>query len=152
MFERILVAADSTPTAARAVRTAAELARALGADLHIATAVPAELGTFAAAGPWVPMPPEALLPNLPTELPDHLGSILTEVGCPAWFHAAQGDPSQSIVAIADEIGADLVVVGNRNMRGMRRILGSVPNTVAHSANCSVLIVDTVTEPGERDGE
>jgi nucleotide-binding universal stress UspA family protein len=31
------------------------------------------------------------------------------------------------------------------MKGVRRVLGSVPNSVAHSANCSVLIVDTVSE-------
>jgi nucleotide-binding universal stress UspA family protein len=29
------------------------------------------------------------------------------------------------------------------MKGVRRVLGSVPNSVAHKANCSVLIVDTV---------
>jgi nucleotide-binding universal stress UspA family protein len=28
------------------------------------------------------------------------------------------------------------------MKGVRRVLGSVPNSVAHEANCSVLIVDT----------
>ena len=47
--------------------------------------------------------------------------------------------------VADHVGADLIVVGNRGMKGVRRVLGSVPNSVAHSANCSVLIVDTVSE-------
>ena len=45
--------------------------------------------------------------------------------------------------MADRIGADLIVVGNKGMKGVRRVLGSVPNSVAHQANCSVLIVDTV---------
>jgi nucleotide-binding universal stress UspA family protein len=35
-----------------------------------------------------------------------------------------------------------IVVGNKGMRGARRVLGSVPNSVAHLAPCSVLIVDT----------
>ena len=43
------------------------------------------------------------------------------------------------------VKADLVVVGNRGMSGMKRfILGSVPNKIAHHAPCSVLIVDTST--------
>ena len=37
---------------------------------------------------------------------------------------------------------DLIVVGNKGMKGVRRVLGSVPNSVAHGAACSVLIVDT----------
>jgi nucleotide-binding universal stress UspA family protein len=54
----------------------------------------------------------------------------------------QGDPSEAIVRIADEVNADLIVVGNRGMKGARRVLGSVPNSVAHGANCSVAIIDT----------
>jgi len=34
----------------------------------------------------------------------------------------------------------VIVVGNKGMQ--RRILGSVPNTVAHKADCSVMIVKT----------
>jgi nucleotide-binding universal stress UspA family protein len=44
---------------------------------------------------------------------------------------------------AKELGADLVVVGNRGMRGLHRVLGSVPNSVSHGAHCSVLVVDTL---------
>ena len=58
------------------------------------------------------------------------------------LHPSHGDAAEALVAIAEEIGADLIVVGNRGMKGERRVLGSVPNSVAHAANCSVLIVDT----------
>jgi nucleotide-binding universal stress UspA family protein len=58
------------------------------------------------------------------------------------LHSAKGDPADILIAKADEVGADLIVVGNRGMKGVRRVLGSVPNSVAHGANCSVLIVDT----------
>jgi nucleotide-binding universal stress UspA family protein len=33
-------------------------------------------------------------------------------------------------------------VGNKGMRGLKRVLGSVPNAIAHSAPCGVLIVNT----------
>jgi nucleotide-binding universal stress UspA family protein len=57
-------------------------------------------------------------------------------------HASTGSPAEAIVKVAEQEGADLIVVGNKGMKGARRILGSVPNTVAHAAPCSVLIVDT----------
>jgi nucleotide-binding universal stress UspA family protein len=34
-------------------------------------------------------------------------------------------------------------VGNKGMKGVRRVLGSVPNAIAHSAGCAVLIVNTL---------
>jgi nucleotide-binding universal stress UspA family protein len=36
----------------------------------------------------------------------------------------------------------MIVVGNKGMRGARRVLGSVPNRVSHHAACCVLIVQT----------
>jgi nucleotide-binding universal stress UspA family protein len=48
----------------------------------------------------------------------------------------------AILSVADNVDADLIVVGNRGMAGARRVLGSVPNTVAHGAKCAVLIVPT----------
>jgi nucleotide-binding universal stress UspA family protein len=47
-----------------------------------------------------------------------------------------------IVRLADEVGADLIVVGSKGMQGTRRILGSVPNSVAHKAGCNVLVAKT----------
>ena len=52
----------------------------------------------------------------------------------------EGDPAEVIVRLAEECGADLLVIGNRGMQ--RRVLGSVPNTVTHRAPCSVLVVKT----------
>ena len=42
--------------------------------------------------------------------------------------------------LAEEVGADLLVIGNKGMK--RRVLGSVPNTVTHKASCSVMVVKT----------
>jgi nucleotide-binding universal stress UspA family protein len=58
------------------------------------------------------------------------------------MHAVEGDPAEAIIKTAEKVHADLIVVGNRGMRGVRRALGSVPNTVAHGAPCSVAIIDT----------
>ena len=54
--------------------------------------------------------------------------------------AAQGDPADVLLALADKHDADVLVIGNRGMH--RRVLGSVPNSVTHRANCSVFLVKT----------
>ncbi len=57
-------------------------------------------------------------------------------------YAVAGDAAQRIVEVAESRGADLIVVGNKGMTGAKRLLGSVPNKVAHSAPCSVMIIHT----------
>ena len=52
----------------------------------------------------------------------------------------EGDPAEVLVRLAEESGADVLVIGNKGMN--RRVLGSVPNTVTHKARCSVLLVKT----------
>jgi nucleotide-binding universal stress UspA family protein len=65
-------------------------------------------------------------------------------GVEAECHARKGDPADALLQVAEENGADLIVVGNRGMTGAKRfLLGSVPNKVSHHASCSVLIVRTV---------
>jgi nucleotide-binding universal stress UspA family protein len=54
--------------------------------------------------------------------------------------AAQGDPADILVALAARHDADVLVIGNRGMH--RRVLGSVPNSVTHKANCTVFLVKT----------
>jgi nucleotide-binding universal stress UspA family protein len=63
---------------------------------------------------------------------------------PLEFHRpGKNDPADGILEIAEAVGADLVVVGNRGMSGMKRlVLGSVPNKISHHCPCSVLIVNT----------
>ena len=64
-------------------------------------------------------------------------------GVTAEMHTFDGDPADALIRVAEAVRADLVVVGNRGMSGVRRfVLGSVPNKVAHHCPSSVLIVDT----------
>jgi nucleotide-binding universal stress UspA family protein len=53
-----------------------------------------------------------------------------------------GSAADAILDTALAVDADLVVVGSQGMQGARRVLGSVPNSVAHGASCAVLIVKT----------
>jgi nucleotide-binding universal stress UspA family protein len=139
MFNRILVAADNSPTAKRAIEAATELALMTGGTLHIVTAFSAKPSSAS---------------TLPGEFKDSttegeaeaalqvLSFIPKGKGVEPKLHLAKGDPTEVIIATADKIDADLIVVGNRGMKGARRVLGSVPNSVAHGASCSVAIIDT----------
>ena len=60
------------------------------------------------------------------------------LGLEAVSEAREGDPADVLCDIAEQHGADVIVVGNRGMH--RRVLGSVPNSVSHKAPCSVMIV------------
>jgi len=141
MFKNILVAADDSVTAARAVSTAVELVKGLGGTLHVMTAYRPDSGR-------VDKLPDEYMDRM-TDPADLLLAKLRESiekeGVEARYHPAAGSAADAIVKVADHVGADLIVVGNRGMKGVRRVLGSVPNSVAHNANCSVLIVDTVSE-------
>jgi nucleotide-binding universal stress UspA family protein len=68
---------------------------------------------------------------------------LEEQGVEVVTHAREGDPADAILDVAEEQGADLIVVGNKGMTGAKRfLLGSVPNKVSHHAPCSVMIIRT----------
>jgi nucleotide-binding universal stress UspA family protein len=61
------------------------------------------------------------------------------VDVPVTMHRAVGSAADSLCELAEQLGADIIVVGNRNMQGKGRLLGSVASRVAHHAPCHVLI-------------
>ncbi|KII27016.1 universal stress protein UspA, partial [Arthrobacter sp. AK-YN10] len=58
------------------------------------------------------------------------------------YSSARGKPGEALVKEAEIHDARLIVVGNRRMQGIGRVLGSVANTVAHTAPCDVYIAKT----------
>ena len=146
MFRSILVGTDGSPTAATAVGEAIALARSLGAELRIVCAYePVPQARLRAESQSAPRDVEWMLG--PREDVDAtLGAALEEAaaaGVEAQTFARQGDPADAILDVAEETGADLIIVGNKGMTGAKRfLLGSVPNKVSHHAPCSVLIIRT----------
>ncbi len=146
MFERILVGTDGSETATEAVRQAIELAKLAGAKLHIVAAfepVPEtrlreEKGEVPGDVSYAVGPRE----DVNVTLESAVGMAKRE-GLEAEPYPRQGDPADAILDVAEETGADLIVVGNKGMTGAKRfLLGSVPNKVSHHAPCGVYIVRT----------
>ncbi len=54
-----------------------------------------------------------------------------------------GDPSTEILKAGDEMGADIIVVGSRGVRGVEGLLGSVSRNILTHSKCSVFIGKTL---------
>ena len=147
MFSTIVVGTDGSETAAEAVRQAVELASTVGGRLEIVSAyepVPgSRLRNEAQQVPpdvqWTINPRE----DVDATLAGGRRGRRRRRASRAAVHARQGDPADAILDVAEETGADLVVVGNKGMTGAKRfLLGSVPNKISHHAPCGVLIIRT----------
>lgn len=128
MFERIVVGVARVETAQTAANHGIDLATKLGAELHLVTAFS---GSDTSPASHERQHAEGLLE-----------SIALSSRLPIRTHALPGDPAAAILRVAGEVDADLIVVGNKGMHGASRILGSVPNNIAHKTNCSILIIST----------
>jgi nucleotide-binding universal stress UspA family protein len=123
MVTTVAVGVDGSATAAEAVKMAAEVARRFEAELVLLTAY-----------------------NRPDtkdmrEEVARTEAQLRQEGVRCRALADEGYyTAEVLVALAKKCGADILVVGNKGMQ--RRALGSIPNTVTHTAECSVLVVKT----------
>jgi nucleotide-binding universal stress UspA family protein len=137
VFQTVVVGADQSDTATEAVRQAIELVKLTGGRLHIVSAYrPQQFST--SGGEEREIDSGDLAESV---LADH-ASRARAAGIEAQTHARSGPAAEEICEVAAEVHADLIVVGNKGMVGVRRVLGSVPNSVAHHAPCSVLIANT----------
>lgn len=141
LFRTVVVGYDGSETAERALRLAAELAREQGAVLHVVAAT-REAGTFAVAGGGLLAGPDLAVRIAAEEEVAKALARLGTAGAEMRSHVVLGDPVDVILDVAREVEADLIVVGSKGMHGPRRVLGSVPNSVAHAAPCDVLIAKT----------
>jgi nucleotide-binding universal stress UspA family protein len=146
MYDSIVVGTDGSETAKEAVRQASELAKTVGAKLHLVSAYePVPEGRLRQERQQVPDDMQWMV-NPKEDVNNTLKAAaeeLEEKGVEVDIHAREGDPADAILDVAEEEKADLIVVGNKGMTGARRfLLGSVPNKVSHHAPSSVMIIRT----------
>ena len=128
----IIAATDGSAAATVAVGKAAALAEAQDAELVLLYVRP-PLDSREVFRP-------ATIPDLSAYLED-IRARLSNLKVRTREEA--GDPAETICDVAEQEGAEVIVVGNRGTQGKRRwFLGSVPNAVVQHAPCSVYIVDT----------
>ncbi len=133
LYRRVLIATDGSATADRAARKGYDLAEAIGAPVtmvfvgHPATGKLITDDTVATYGT-----------QAETDI------VIT-----------QGAPATRVLEVANEVGADLIIVGNKGMKGAKRFfLNPVPERIVAGADRDILIARTVAQavseiaPGE----
>ena len=149
MYARVVVGTDGSETASIAVRRAIELAVAMKAELHVVHAhqllnlsvasVDVKSGSLSSEISKV----NSGLRHESDDICDGAVRAAETAGVKAQAHSVSGDPADAVVTVAERVGAQVIVIGNRGMTGVRRfVLGSVPNKVSHHSPCDVLIVNS----------
>ena len=143
MISTVAVGTDGSGTADKAVEFAIDLAQKYGARL-VAISSYKPVSESRLKQEQKDAPDEIQWSINPTEDVEAILSDLEEkaqeAGLAVTTVAGDGEPSDVLVDHAEEQNADVLVIGNKGMQ--RRILGSVPNSVAHKANCTVVVVKT----------
>jgi nucleotide-binding universal stress UspA family protein len=134
----VIVGVDRSDTARRAVFVAAQIATSLDAPLHLVTAVHKTdhasvrgTGTDEWNVDWL------------TRADQFLAALKGEISAPEVTSTISlKDPATALCEAATELDARMIVVGNRRVQGLSRVLGSIASTVARNAPCDVLITNT----------
>lgn len=136
-MKKIVLGYDDTDASKRALERAAQLTKAFGSELVVISVAPLAPGVGRSSGPLDSTDP----PEKHAEELAQAKEYLDGEGITAEFAPAVGYPADTIVELAQERGADLIVVGTREPSFLQRVLGqSVSDSVSHKAHCDVLIV------------
>lgn len=141
MYDNIVVGTDGSAGGTKAAEHAAELARLTGSKLHLVQGCGNPMLVAPMYGDVPAIDHAAIVQACTAEL-EPLAARIRSTGIDVDIHVVATSGHAALCDVAEAVQAGLIVVGNRGMTGARRLLGSVPNSVAHRAPCSVLIVHT----------
>lgn len=152
-FKTILLPVDPDGDADGVMAVAIDLAKALGATLHLLHVLPIppsvhpdvllRPAAHPTANKWLAEAREAVVPSLRA-----LAAPARDAGVPVELQVAHGDPADAILTAAHPDRIDLIVMGTHGRRGLARAaLGSVAAQVVRDAQVPVL----TTRIGVRDG-
>ncbi len=144
MWKRILLACDLSPASEAATRTAVDLARTVGAQLHVVYALepPFEAPQwFVPLESWERGVYEGVAKRAEEAALTNLRDTLAKAGATADIHLRRGIAADTIVRTAADVHAELLVIGTHGRTGFKHaLLGSIAERVARTAPCPVLIV------------
>jgi nucleotide-binding universal stress UspA family protein len=140
---RILLATDGSEEAERAALMAVDLADATDSELHVVHVgvVPTFLKSYPGTLGYYDKLYEQIEEVSRELLRKQSWRVKAVGGTVAGAHLRMGEVALEIVALAEELGADLIVMGSRGLGGVRRaLMGSVSDSVVRHAHCPVLVV------------
>jgi len=136
-IKTILHPTDFSEPSRQAFRMACAVARDYGARVVVAHVMVLPLHAYREFGPLIPDPETVegeVRQSLEALRPPH-------PAVPVEYRLCKGDAAIEIVALAEDLKADLIVMGTHGRTGLRRLaLGSVAEVVLRRAPCPVLTV------------
>lgn len=142
MYKKIAVAFDESAEAARAFRSALELAKLLGSELYLITvieALPPYVGYINAIAPDVPGMLKADREAFYTDLHNKARSTAEQTGVTIHSKFFDGDEMKGLLHLADQLSPDLLVVGLRfEPGGLSQYVGGTAHKLALHASCNIL--------------
>ena len=153
MTRTVVTGVDASQTAFRAAAKAAELAENSGAVLHICSAYSTNstdaLSTIRShsSGRTSKAESRKLIDGV-AKASEQVGASVAVIlreshpGLTIDVSAVPGAPAEALLRKAEELDADVIVVGNKNIRGVSRVPGSVARKVASGATCDLYIANT----------
>lgn len=128
---RWLVAVDGSPHSLRAVEHAVKMGQAMpGVALDVAY-----------VGPWQSREASFDLPAHGMALTEPARTKIEAAGLPWRVHVVMGEVGPSIVALAERLGVDAIVIGTHGRSAVETVLlGSVAQSVVTSSKVPVWVV------------
>ncbi len=137
-YGKILMAVDLSEDSDKVAERALAIAKNNNAELHVIHVI--EPLSFAYGGD-IPMDFSGIQDEIHQQAVQQLEKFATRHGLdPEHRHVVLGQPEVEIHALANEAGADLIVVGSHGRYGLALLMGSTANGVLHGASCDVLAV------------
>jgi nucleotide-binding universal stress UspA family protein len=146
---RILLATDASEESELAALRAVELTQSTDSELHVVHVgvVPTLLVSYPGTLGYEGKLYEQIQEQSSELLRRESWRVKAAGGTVAGAHLRMGKVDLEIVGLAGELGADLIVMGCRGHRGIRRAIeGSVSDGVIRHARCPVLVVRPEKEP------
>ena len=137
-YKKILVAIDLSEDSSQVAQRARAIAANNGAELHLIHVI--EPLSFAYGGD-IPMDFSGIQDEIHQQATQQLEQFAQANSIDEQHqHIVLGRPEVEIHATAEELGADLIVVGSHGRYGLALLMGSTANGVLHGASCDVLAV------------
>ena len=137
-YVKILVAVDLSEESNRILQRARAVAASAAAQLHVIHVI--EPLSFAYGGD-IPMDFSGIQDEIYQQASQQLQRFAEGNGVDeAHRHIVMGRPEVEIHTLAEEIDADLIVVGSHGRHGFALLMGSTANGVLHGARRDVLAV------------
>lgn len=142
---RILLATDGSREARLAAGVARDLADKTGSELHVVCVGEAPM-IYHPERHAYHVRSESHRAEVRRRLDEQVARITAAGGRVDQTHLRMGRPDEEIVAVAEETGAGVIVLGGRGLGGLRRaLLGSVSDSVVRHAHCPVLVARGETD-------